>query len=50
MDFGRTLIDEVRAISSDKSATTLVDVEHQTSIDNTPPEAGKFSLTNNANE
>ena len=50
MDFGRTSIDKVRAISSDKSAAISVEVEHQTSIDNTPPEAGKFSLTNDANE
>ncbi|KAF3580385.1 hypothetical protein DY000_02031562 [Brassica cretica] len=50
MDFGRISINEVRAISSDKSAAISVDVEHQTSIDNTPPEAGKFSLTNDANE
>ena len=50
MDFGRTSINEVRAISSDKSAAISVDVEHPTSIDNTPSEAGKFSLTNDANE
>ncbi|KAF3561079.1 hypothetical protein DY000_02016228 [Brassica cretica] len=50
MDFGRRSIDEVRARSSNKSTAISVDVTHQTSIDNTPPEAGKFSLTNDANE
>ncbi|KAF3511420.1 hypothetical protein F2Q69_00006584 [Brassica cretica] len=36
--------------SSDKSTAKSIDAAHQTSIDDTPPEAGKFSLTNNANE
>ncbi|KAF3554050.1 hypothetical protein F2Q69_00013109 [Brassica cretica] len=40
MDFGRTSIDEVRSISSDKSTEISVDDAHQTLIDNTPPEAG----------
>ncbi|KAF3559017.1 hypothetical protein F2Q69_00013110 [Brassica cretica] len=50
MDFGRTSIDEVRSISSDKSTEISVDDAHQTLIDNTPPEAGKYSLTDDANE
>ncbi|KAF2582276.1 hypothetical protein F2Q68_00004618 [Brassica cretica] len=50
MDFGRTSIDEVRAISSDMSTAISVDDAHRTSINNTPPEAGKYSLTDNANE
>ncbi|KAF3506632.1 hypothetical protein F2Q69_00009420 [Brassica cretica] len=50
MDFGRTLIDEARAISSDKLTEISADDEHQTSIDSTPPEAGKYSLTDDANE
>ncbi|KAF3585100.1 hypothetical protein F2Q69_00028918 [Brassica cretica] len=58
MDFGQTSIDEeigisidgARAISIDKSRELSVDNAHQTSIDNTPREAGKYSLTNDANE
>ncbi|KAF2617821.1 hypothetical protein F2Q68_00039772 [Brassica cretica] len=50
MEFGRTSIDEMTATSSDKSTAKSIDAAHQTSIDDTPPEAGKFSLTNNANE
>ena len=50
MDFGRTLIDEMRTISSDESTEQSIDATHQTSIDDTPSEAGKFSLTNNANQ
>ena len=58
MDFGRTWIDETteisidkaRAIFIDKSTWISVDTEHHTSIDDTLPEACKFSLTNNTNE
>ncbi|KAF2559950.1 hypothetical protein F2Q68_00015148 [Brassica cretica] len=58
MDFGRTSIDEeigisidrAKAISIDKSTGISVDDAHQTSIDNIPPEAGKYSPTNDANE
>ncbi|KAF3576433.1 hypothetical protein DY000_02033149 [Brassica cretica] len=58
MDFGQTSIDEeigisidrAKEISIDKSTGISVDDAHQTSIDNTPPEAGKYSLTNDANE
>ena len=62
MDFGQTSIgeeigisiDEARAISIDTSIDKLtelsVDNAHQTSIDSTPPEAGKYSLTDDANE
>ncbi|KAF3596530.1 hypothetical protein DY000_02022179 [Brassica cretica] len=50
MDFGRASIDEIARTSSDESTEISVDTAHQTSIDDTPPEAGKFSLTNNANE
>ncbi|KAF3588932.1 hypothetical protein F2Q69_00027601 [Brassica cretica] len=58
MDFGQTSINEeigisidrAKAISIDKSTGISVDNAHQTSIDNTPPEAGKYSLTNDANE
>ncbi|KAF3604045.1 hypothetical protein F2Q69_00035069 [Brassica cretica] len=58
MDFGRTSIDEMTTTSSDESTEqsidathqTSIDATHQTSIDDTPLEAGKFSLTNNANE
>ncbi|KAF3591302.1 hypothetical protein DY000_02021988 [Brassica cretica] len=49
MDFGRTSIDEVRAISSDMSTEISVDDAHRTSIDKTPLE-GKYSLTDDANE
>ncbi|KAF2614797.1 hypothetical protein F2Q70_00011953 [Brassica cretica] len=57
MDFGRTSIDEAtaisvdmsKAISSDKSTAISVDDAHQTSIDSTPPEACKYSLTDDAN-
>ncbi|KAF2586137.1 hypothetical protein F2Q70_00035901 [Brassica cretica] len=66
MDFGRTSIDRITTTSSDMSTETLIDAALQTSvdpalqtsidestetsIDDTPPEAGKFSLTNHANE
>ena len=50
MDFGRISIDETTKTSSDKSTEKSIDAAHQTSIDDTPPEAGKFSLTNNDNE
>ncbi|KAF3578007.1 hypothetical protein DY000_02031225 [Brassica cretica] len=50
MDFGRASIDNIATTSSDESTEILVDTAHQTSIDDTPPEVGKFSLTNNANE
>ncbi|KAF3569806.1 hypothetical protein F2Q69_00059383 [Brassica cretica] len=50
MDFGRTSIDEVKSRSSDKLRAISVDDAHQTSIDNIPPEAGRFSLTDDANE
>ena len=58
MDFGRTTINEEigisidggKAISIDMSTEMSIDKEHQTSIDNTPPEAGKYSLTDDANE
>ncbi|KAF2574235.1 hypothetical protein F2Q70_00002744 [Brassica cretica] len=36
--------------SSDKPRAESIDAAHQTSIDDTPPEAGKFPLTNNANK
>ena len=56
-DFGQTSIGEeigisidgARAISNDKSIELSVDNAHQTSTDNTPPEAVKYSLTNDAN-
>ena len=50
MDFGQISIDETTTISSDKSTAKSIDVAHHTSIDDTPSEAGKFSLTYNANE
>ena len=50
MDFGRASIDNIATTSSDESTEISVDTAHQTSIDDTPPEAGKFSLTYNANE
>ncbi|KAF3537743.1 hypothetical protein F2Q69_00021004 [Brassica cretica] len=58
MNFSRTWIDEATAISvdistaisSDKSTEISIDNSHQTSIDSTPPEAGKYSLTDDANE
>ncbi|KAF3603042.1 hypothetical protein F2Q69_00034625 [Brassica cretica] len=50
MDFGRTSIDETTTTSSDESTEKSIDAAHQTSIDDSPPEAGKSSLTNNANE
>ncbi|KAF2544807.1 hypothetical protein F2Q70_00021839 [Brassica cretica] len=58
MDFGRTSIYEATtmsvdistAILSDKSTEISIDDAHQTSIDSTPPEAGKYSLTDDANE
>ncbi|KAF3595587.1 hypothetical protein DY000_02025122 [Brassica cretica] len=50
MDFSRTSIDEMTTTSSDESTETLIDASLQISIDDTPLEAGKFSLTNHANE
>ncbi|KAF3547426.1 hypothetical protein DY000_02007579 [Brassica cretica] len=58
MDFGQTSIDEATAISvdistaisSDKSTEISIDDAHQTSIDSTPPEAGKYSLTDDGDE
>ena len=50
MEYSRTSIDEVRAISSDMSIEISVDDAHRTLIENTPPEAGKYSLTDDANE
>ncbi|KAF3541330.1 hypothetical protein F2Q69_00021868 [Brassica cretica] len=50
MDFGRTLIDGITTTSSDESTETSIDASLQISIDDTPPEAGKFSLTNHVNE
>ena len=50
MDFGRTLIDGITTTSSDESTETLIGASLQISIDDTPPEAGKFSLTNHVNE
>ncbi|KAF2577465.1 hypothetical protein F2Q68_00006738 [Brassica cretica] len=50
MDFGRISIDETTTTSSDMSTKKSIDAAHQTSIDDTPPEAGKFSLTYNANK
>ncbi|KAF3594256.1 hypothetical protein DY000_02021273 [Brassica cretica] len=50
MDFGQASIDEIATTSSDESTEISVNTAHQTSIDDTPPEAGKFSLTNNDNE
>ncbi|KAF3501292.1 hypothetical protein F2Q69_00043558 [Brassica cretica] len=50
MDFGRTSIDETTTTSSDESTQQSIDATHQTSIDDILPEAGKFSLTNMANE
>ena len=50
IDFGRIWIDETTTISSDKSTAKSIDAAHQTSINDTPPEASKFSLTYNANE
>ncbi|KAF3554676.1 hypothetical protein F2Q69_00012860 [Brassica cretica] len=50
MEFGQISIDEMTTTSSDMSTAKSIDAAHQTSIDDTPPEASKFSLTNNANE
>ena len=50
MDFGRISIDETTTTSSDKLMAKSIDAAHQTSIVNTPPEAGNFFLTYNANE
>ncbi|KAF3505913.1 hypothetical protein F2Q69_00005907 [Brassica cretica] len=58
MDFGQTSIDKITTTSSDVLTETSVDAILQTSVDestetsiyDTPPEAGKFSLTNHANE
>ncbi|KAF3509171.1 hypothetical protein F2Q69_00006891 [Brassica cretica] len=50
MDFNRISIDEITTTSSDKSIAESIDAAHQTSIDDTPPEAGKFPLTNDSNK
>ena len=50
MDFGRTSIDEMKTTSSDELTETSIEVSLRISIDDTPPEAGKFFLTNHANE
>ena len=50
MDFERISIDEATTTSSDMSTEKQIDATHQTSIDDTPLEAGKFSLTYNANK
>ncbi|XP_048633166.1 uncharacterized protein LOC106409011 [Brassica napus] len=50
MDFGRISINKITTTSSDESTKKSIDGEHQTSVNATPPEADKFSLTNNANE
>ncbi|KAG5393160.1 hypothetical protein IGI04_023123 [Brassica rapa subsp. trilocularis] len=50
MDFGRISVDETTTTSSDMSTEKSIDAAHQTSIDDTPPKAGKLSLTYNANK
>ena len=50
MDFGRASIDNTTTTSRDESAEKSVDTARQTSIDDTLPEAGKFSLTYNTNK
>ncbi|KAF3580233.1 hypothetical protein DY000_02030668 [Brassica cretica] len=50
MDFGRASIDNTATTSSDELTEKSVDTAHQTSIDDTSPEACKFSLTYNTNE
>ncbi|KAF2590771.1 hypothetical protein F2Q70_00038815 [Brassica cretica] len=50
MDFSRASIDNTATTSSDESIEKSVDTAHQTSIDDTSPEAGKFSLTYNTNK
>ncbi|KAF3552171.1 hypothetical protein DY000_02007775 [Brassica cretica] len=50
MDFGRASIDNTTTTSSDESTEKSVDTARQTSIDDTSPEAGKFSLTYNTNK
>ncbi|KAF3599508.1 hypothetical protein F2Q69_00035675 [Brassica cretica] len=45
-----TLIDAALQTSVDPALQTSIDESTETSIDDTPPEAGKFSLTNHANE
>uniref|UniRef100_A0A0D3DLD1 Uncharacterized protein n=1 Tax=Brassica oleracea var. oleracea TaxID=109376 RepID=A0A0D3DLD1_BRAOL len=45
MEFGRTSIDEMTATSSDKSTAKSIDAAHQTSIDDPPPEAGRYVAT-----
>ena len=50
MDFGRASIDNTITTSSDESTEKSVDTAHQTSIDDTSPEACTFSLTYNTNE
>ena len=50
MEFGRISINEMTTTLSDRSIAELIDAAHQTSIDDTPPEAGKFPLTNDANK
>uniref|UniRef100_M4EYE9 Uncharacterized protein n=1 Tax=Brassica campestris TaxID=3711 RepID=M4EYE9_BRACM len=44
MDFGRISIDETTTTSSDKSAEKSIDATHQTSIDDTPPEADRYPI------
>ncbi|KAF3572164.1 hypothetical protein F2Q69_00059111 [Brassica cretica] len=50
MDFSRASIDNTATTSSDESTEKSVDTAHQTWIDDTSPEAGKFSLTYNTNK
>ncbi|KAF3489170.1 hypothetical protein F2Q69_00054462 [Brassica cretica] len=50
MDFGRASIDNTTTTSRDESAEKSVDTARQTSINDTSPEAGKFSLTYNTNK
>ena len=50
MESSRISIDEMTTTSSDKSIAESIDVAYQTSIEDTPLEAGKFTLTNDANK
>ncbi|KAF3564497.1 hypothetical protein DY000_02015055 [Brassica cretica] len=50
MEFGRISINEMTTTLSDRSIAESIDAAHQTSMDDTPPEAGKFPLTNDANK
>ncbi|KAF3566017.1 hypothetical protein DY000_02016617 [Brassica cretica] len=45
-----TSVDATLQTSIDESTETSIDESTETSIDDTPPEAGKFSLTNHAND